>query len=530
MNDEQISPAATLTGIASDPAFARKHYLDAVAMFWDAVDAGGDRTAMIAGSRTLSYTDYGRAVSALAQRLAEAGAMGERVAVLIPNSLEANVAIFATLAAGGQVVLLNSSYSVAELSPMLASAAPRIVIVLEGSDDTAVAAARAGNIPEIITFGAQAVTLEALVAADTPWPRVEIDPDSLATLLFTGGTTGQPKGVDRTHRTLVETVAGMHSAWPTKLGDEMWLNVAPVSHIWGSLMGCMNPVYGHCPVVIVPRFRPDLVLDALVTNRVTVFSGGPAAIYVGLLAAPDFPEADLGALRVCPGGGSPFLLETLKSWQQATQVPILEAFGMTEAGPITANPVDGSHRFGTVGRALPGIEVQIVSLDDPERQMPTGETGEIRIRGSRVINRYRGEPSGHPEGWLYTGDVGLLDEIGFLRLVDRKKDMLIVGGFNVYPREIEEVLARHPAVAEAGVVGIADERKGEVPIAFATLRSGAGATAEEIAQYCAERLVAYKQPNRMILLEAIPKTQANKICRKTLASLARVAAEGDSAR
>lgn len=512
-----------------DPSFARLHFDDAVAMFWHAVDAAGRGTALIDGDRQLTYEQYGRAVAALAQHLERLKVAGERVAILVPNSIESNVAVFAALNAGAQVVMLNPAYTEDELAPLMSAAAPRAVLVLAGSDAVARQAAAVQGVADVVALGEGELALDALLAASAPRPRPAIGPESPATLMFTGGTTGRPKGVFRSNRMLVDHVAGMNTAWPTRLDEEVWLNVAPISHVWGFQMGLMNPVYGRSALVIVPRYKPDTVLDALQRHRVTVFSGGPAAIYVGLLATPSFAKADLSALRLCPGGGSPFLLETLKAWEEAVGVPILEAFGMTEGGPITANPTDGTHRFGTVGRPLPGVELQIVDLEAPERPLAIGEAGEIRVRGASVSSRYWGEASGHPDGWLLTGDVGVLDADGYLRLVDRKKDMLIVGGFNVYPREIEEVLARHPAIIESAVIGTPDERKGEVPIAFVVVRA-AGATAEELAAYCAGKLVGYKLPKRVILVDALPKTAANKTDKKVLARLvgeARAAAPGE---
>lgn len=506
--------------LANEPAQRREPFADAVSMFWHAVDHGGDRTALIDADRRISYSEYGRAVAALAERLTRIGVEGERVAVLIPNSIEANIGIFATLAAGAQVMMLNPAYTASELEPLLHSARPRVMLVRTGFEHHAPAAAEAHGVADVIALGEGDLALQALAAAQVSRPREPISSETMATLMFTGGTTGKPKGVERPHRTLMNMVIGMHEAWPTRLDDEMWLNVAPVSHVWGFLMGCMNPIYSRSPLVIIPRFKPDLVLEEVERNGVTVFSGGPAAIYVGLLASDRLASTNLSTLRVCPGGGSSFLLETLKDWEQRVGVPILEAFGSTEAGPITANPVDGSHRLGTVGRALPGIEVEIVDVEEPEKLLPAGSVGEVRIRGPRVVSRYRGDVQGHPEGWLYTGDVGVLDEDGFLRLVDRKKDMLIVNGFNVYPREVEEVLARHPAVAEAAVVGIRDERKGEAPVAFAMLRGVGAASDQELLRFCAEHLVAYKHPKRVFLVEAIQKTPANKVDRKLLAEIA----------
>jgi long-chain acyl-CoA synthetase len=504
----------------TDPAYTRPSFDTVVDMLWHAVETASDRAAILEGDRSLSYGEFGAAAAALARDLIALNVGGERVAVLLPTSIEANIAIFATLAAGAQVTMLNPGYTERELAPLLADAAPRALITLSGTDADAAKVAASLGIDHVLTLGAGDLTLERLLARGATPPRVAIDPDNYATLMYTGGTTGVPKGVERSHRQHIMTVAAMHAAWPTRDAAETWLNVAPVFHIWGFLMGCMNPVYGRNPVVVVARFKPDTVVEAIEAHRVTVFSGGPAAIYVGLLGASSFASADLSSLRLCPGGGSPFLLETLIGWEKATGVPILEAFGMTEAGPITANPIDGTHRNGSVGMPLEGIELEIVDLDDPTRCLPTREVGEIRIRGPRVIADYRGllaPPATNSEHkWLMTGDIGYIDDHGFLHLVDRKKDMLIVGGFNVYPREIEEVLVQHPAVCEAAVVGIVDTRKGEVPTAFVVLHPNSAVDQRDLLAYCAERLVSYKQPRDVIVVDALPKTPANKLDRKEL--------------
>lgn len=505
--------------LRTDPAYARPSFDTVVDMLWHAVETASDRAALLEGDRSLSYRAFGAAAAALARDLIAVNVAGERVAVMLPNSIEANIAIFATLAAGAQATMLNPGYTERELAPLLADAAPRALVTLSGADAEAAKVAASLGIDHVLTLGAGDLTLDRLVARGATPPRVAIDPDSYATLMYTGGTTGVPKGVERSHRQLIMTVAAMHAAWPTR-GDEVWLNVAPVFHIWGFLMGCMNPVYGRSPVVVVARFKPDMVVEAMEAHRVTVFSGGPAAIYVALLGASNFASADLGSLRLCPGGGSPFLLETLIGWEKATGVPILEAFGMTEAGPITANPVDGTHRNGSVGTPLEGIELEIVDLGEPKRRVLTGEIGEIRIRGPRVIADYRGLPAPPaPDGehkWLMTGDIGYVDEHGFLYLVDRKKDMLIVGGFNVYPREIEEVLVQHPAVREAAAVGVTDARKGEVPVAFVVLHPDSAADPRDLLAYCDGRLVSYKRPKDVIVLDALPKNPANKLDRNEL--------------
>lgn len=494
-------------------------YENVVEMFWDAVEVCGDQPAMIEGERSLTYREFGWCVASLANLLIEAGAQGSRVGMCVPNSIESNIAVYAILAAGAQVVLLNPLYTPAELGPLLKDAQPEVMIFAEGGNKGFKALGKDVNSIATIIFGQGKCSFDALCDAGAKPPSVRIGPESKATLHFTGGTTGLPKSLDRDHRGLMQCVHAMHWGWPTSIGEEVWLNVAPITHIWGFAMGCMNPVYDQSSLVIIPRYNPEVVLGLLERHKVTVFSGGPSAIYAGLLAVPYIDSADLDDLRVCPGGGSTFLQETHRSWERVTATPIIEAYGMTEAGPIAINPLNGGHRYGTVGYVYPDIELEIVSAIDPERPVPIGESGEIRLRGPRVINTYRNNDESRADGWLYTGDVGRLDEDGFLTLVDRKKNMLIVGGFNVYPREIEELLVTHSGIVEAAVIGIPDERKGERPVACVVPLSDVSLTVEEILEFCAENLVDYKRPIAVYFLGSIPKTSANKVCNKTLSQI-----------
>lgn len=500
---------------------ARSQFDDVAAMFWHAVDCAPETIALIDEQRSLNYEQFGASAAALARHLLTFFDGNERVAIHLPNSIEANVAFLACLVAGAQAVMINPLYTEHELVRMLNVATPKVILTLAGSEGPAMEAAAQAGVDHVLVLGEGDLMLSALLADPGPRPDVVITPDTLANMVFTGGTTGEPKGVSRSHRSLMKVTENMQAAWPARLGEEVWLNVAPIAHVWGVHMGCLNPIYSHSPLVIVRRYKPADVLAAVEQHRVTMFSGGPSAIYVGLLASPALENTELGSIRVCPGGGSVFLMETLQAWESKVGLPILEAFGMTEGGPLTANPMDGTHRYGTAGRPLPGVELQIVDIDDFERQLPVGTAGEIRVRGETVVHRYWGHPDGHPDGWLATGDVGFVDEDGFLHIVDRKKDMIIVGGYNVYPSEIEEVLASQPTVAEAYVVGIPDERKGEVPVAFVILREDASATPEELASACETKLVAYKQPRAIHLVNSIPRTPANKVDKKALAQIAR---------
>lgn len=499
-----------------DPAFSRKEYSDVVTMFWDTVEACPDQVALVDDGRRLSYAQFGAAVAGLAGRIGEIVLPSGRVAICMSNSIEANVAIFAALSAGAEISIINADYTPREIGTLFDIAPPGLVLAGQCSSEVVEASAKDADAPLIIV-GEGGVSIDELLDTTPTRPDVEITGDSPCIIMFTGGSTGTPKGVQRTHRSEMSLIKAMHTAWPTRLLEEVWLNVAPVSHVWGIHMGCFNPVYGRSSLIVVPRFQPDLVASLMEKYRVSVFSGGPAAIYQGLLAAPD---ADLSALWLCPGGGSVFSQQTLSRWEAKTGLPILEAFGMTEGGPLTAQPLDGTHQYGTAGLPLPGIEVAIANLDGSGKQLPVNENGEILIRGERVIDRYMGLPPVTEDGWLPTGDIGFLTPDGFLTVVDRKKDMLIVGGFNVYPSEIEEVLSLVPEVSDAAVVSVADVRKGEVPFAFVAASQQSGVDETFLLKHCAENLTKYKIPRTIVVLDEIPKTPARKPDKKRLKEMA----------
>src|SRR5690606_34687764 len=330
---------------------------------------------------------------------------------------------------------------------------------------------------EVLVLGEGGVELDEWVRdarLDAPLESLP-GADDLALLIFTGGSTGVPKGVDHTHRGLMWGVLQHVIVWPGELGRERFLNVAPMFHIWGLAYSTWVPIYMRSTLVMVPRYDPDKVAQALGRHRVTIFAGGPAPIYMGLLASPVFDETDFSALKYCISGGAPVPEDLHREWRERTGCAILEGWGMTEGAPFCLNHLD-ARKLLSVGRPVPQTEVQVVDLEEGTRVLPRGEPGEVRVRGPQLMSRYRKQPEETArtlrDGWLYTGDIGVVDDEGFLSLVDRKKDMVIVGGFNVYPREVDEVLFNHPKIREAATVGKPDARLGEVIVAFVVLDAG----------------------------------------------------------
>ncbi|MGI5219367.1 class I adenylate-forming enzyme family protein [Nocardia sp. CA-290969] len=479
-----------------------------------------DRAAIVSGDRTLSYAELGRSAAGLARRLAGLIADGRPVAVVMPNGPELSVAIFAAWLTGAQVALMNPAFTDREMRLLLERSEANLVLAVAGAADTAAAAAESLGL-ELLVLGENDLVLESWWRDET----LTIDvgqlppPHRLATMMFTGGTTGVPKGVDHTHYTLMLTVRGMEECWPTRFGAEVWLNVAPSFHIWGLLMGILNPVYRNATVVTYRRFDPGSVAAAIRDHGVTVFGGGPAEIYAGLLSTDLVNRVNLSTLRICPGGGSRFSGALHDRWLRRTGVEIREAFGMTELAPIACNRSDMPSRLGSVGVPARSVEVRIVDLEDPNRFAAAGESGEIQVRAPHMTVGYHDPAQGDGafvDGWLNTGDIGYLDEDGYLFIVDRKKDMIIVGGFNVYPREIDETLCRYPGITEAATVGVPDHRRGERPVSFVVADHGVVLDETALADYCAADLAHYKQPREIRVVDQLPRTPASKIDRMAL--------------
>ena len=497
------------------------------AMFDHAVATAPDTVALRHGGASLTYREEGRAVRALARRLAAVAAPGEVVALLLPNSIEFRVAFFAALKALAAPALLNPLYPGPQLEPLLRDAAPRAVVCAPATRDVVLPLAASLGIPEVVCLGRDTTVAELAAEPEAPLDRRDAAPSDVAALLFSGGTTGVPKAVEHTHERLVVATRCMEYCWPTRPSGEIWLPVAPFTHIYGFLQGVLGPVSARAAVVIPDRFQPEHVVDLMSEHRVTVFGGGPPAIYAGVLAAPNLAGADLSALRVCPAGGAPMPVELMERWRRATGLAVHEGYGMTEIAPISGTNGLTGVRPGSVGKPVPCNEVQVVDLDTGARVLPPGERGEVRVRGPHMMAGYRGRPEETAQavrdGYVYTGDIGHLDADGFLFITDRKKDVVLVKGFNVFPREVEEAIHTHPEVAAVGVVGVPDERTGgERLVAYVVPRAGGEAPTEAaIAAHVSERLVGYKCPGAVRIVGALPMTGAQKLDRVALRRMAR---------
>ena len=490
-----------------------------VHMLADAAARSPQAIAVVDGERRLSYRDYAACVGRFAHELVGLGARGSRVALVCGNSLDMAVAMFAAHAAGAQAVPINPIYTARELGHILGDCAPAAVVYDAALADLVEPLAAALGIPAKVAVGPGGRFLDD-AAGDEALPTPLPGPDDLATLQYTGGTTGLPKGVNISHRQMATNISQREAALPTKAGDEAILCVMPLFHVFAVAMCLHLACYARGKLVVLPRYRPDWVLEALVAEGITRLPAGPT-LFIGLMGHEGFAATDFSRLRCCYSGSAPLPAETLEQWRRLTGTTILEGFGQTEAGPVLTYVREGGVvKPGSAGPALPLTEIEIVDTATGTIVLPLGEQGEIRARGPQIMAGYRNRPQETAEslrdGWLYTGDIGELDADGYLWIRDRKKDMVIVGGYNVYPREVDEVLYAHPAVAEAAAVGVADAYRGEVVRAYVVPRAGAAITPDQLIDYCRANLARYKVPVAIELVTELPKTTVGKIDKKAL--------------
>lgn len=481
-------------------------------VFKSAVERAPDATYCKSATGELSYLEAAGAIQSLADEL-RGTVQGKAVALIMPNSSAFLIAYFATLFAGGKPALINHGHPDPTIAKLLADLDAAVIL----SDRE-----HAGSETRILND----VLLNDLIApVDLKGLLDPSLPDDIAAIMYSGGTTGLPKQVPQTNAAIVATMERGDWGWRTGT-DEVWLPVAPFTHIYGFLMGLTNPIIRAGTVVIPERFQPDLIIDMLVGEGVTIFGGGPPAIYQAVMSSEKFTRTTFPKLRMCPGGGAPFPMEVHRRWEAATGLKIYEGYGMTEIAPISINTETHGVLPGSAGKAVPDTVIEIVDLETGETVLGVGQVGEIRVKGPHMMSGYNGNEEETQialrHGFVYTGDIGTLDTDGFLTITDRKKNVIFVSGFNVFPREVEELLLTHPAVSGSCVVARAHERSGEVPVAFVTL--GSEATEYDILAFCSDALIAYKVPGEVIVVAEMPLTPAGKVDRSTLQNSLRVEA------
>lgn len=482
----------------------------------------GDRVAAIFQDMTLSYTEVDAAANGIAAGLSQLGCRpGDRVALMSPNSPFFMCASYGAMRCGAALVPINVMFKAEETAYILQDAEPRAVIAwrdfLPVIED---ARARLASPPPVIVIGEPEsghLTLEQMMGAAEEFHAPDIAEDDVAAILYTSGTTGRCKGAMLTHRNLLSNAAAGVEAVGISPNDRIAC-VLPMFHSFALTVGIIIPLVARASTLPIPRFSPALLFDSVAKARPTILPLVPA-MYAGLLRAPEGKRDALAGLRMCISGGDAMPIELLKRFEEHFGVTIFEGYGPTECSPVVSvNRPSGVRKVGSVGPPLPGVEVQIV--DDDGRPVATGQVGEVTVRGPNVMKSYWRRPEETAEvirdGWYYTGDLGRMDEDGYLYIVDRKKDMIIVGGLNVYPVEVEQVLLRHPAVLEAAVVGLRSEMRGEIVAAFVVRREGVAATELDLIQHCRASLASFKVPKTVRFVPELPKSSTGKVLKHTL--------------
>lgn len=487
----------------------------------------GDRTALVCEGRHLSFNEIDNLAARVGGALQALGVgEGDRVTLCSVNCWEWVVSYYGALKIGAVINPINVMLTPSEVAFVTNDCGAKLVIA---SHDKALALlAQRAQMPveHLVTFGPGgdgligfATLLEhAPLAAAPALP----DPDSVCTIGYTSGTTGHPKGAMLSHRNILASTA-MTALMHVRTSEDTVVSALPCSHVYGNVVLNAALRYGM-KLVLLPRFSEEAVLGAIESHKATMFEGVPT-MFMYLLAYPGRSRYDLSSLRKCTVGGQTMPVAKIEEVEAVFGCPLLELWGMTEVGgPATTHALYGANRHGSIGMALPGTECRIGDAIDPDVTLPAGEVGELLVRGPLVMKGYYGNPRATAEaigagGWLRTGDLARMDHDGYFFIVDRKKDMIITGGFNIYPAELERVIAAHPEVALVAVGGRPDPLKGEVAKAYVVRKAGASATEDDIMAYCREHLAAYKVPRSVQFVADLPKTSTGKVMRRALATL-----------
>ncbi len=508
----------------------------------DFIDRGAreypHNAALIFRDQTITYAELAASVRRLAAGWTTLGIRpDDRIALLLPNCPPFVFGYYAAAQIGAVAVPANPLLKPAELEYIWRDADVRLVLtappLLPG-----VQAARQ-NLPGlryVISISpreempdpalADSIpgfsTLQEVMAQGAQQPGASvsahpIDENRCAVIIYTSGTTGYPKGAMLSHKNLTRNVEQVQAALFFEPRDR-FLTVLPLFHSFAGTV-CMNTALARgCASVLLENFAPGRVLETIEKHRVTIFPGIPTMFHLLLQHTPERAH-DLSSLRLIVSGGAPLPAATLQALERRFGVPVLEGDGPTECSPVTSvNPQNGPRKVGSVGPPLPGVEIAI--FDEEDRPLPAGEIGEIVVRGDNVMLGYLNQPEATAEamrhGWYHTGDLGMMDAEGYVYIVDRKKDMIITSGMNVYPRQVEEVLFQHPAVANAAVIGLPDALRGEEVVAVVVPRSGAQPTERELIAYCREHLANFKAPRRVLFRESLPLGGTGKVVKRLL--------------
>lgn len=522
-------------------------------LFEQTVENTPNGSAVLFFGKKITYAELGRLVNQFAIALMRLGVkQGDRVAIMLPNIPQYPIAHFAVLKIGAILVPTNPLYMERELQYQLNNSGAETIIALDMHFPKVEKIKPETGLRNVIITSIQEY-LPALLKLLYPlkarkegnWykvnrapgihffedlitekfvsklPEVDVKPDDTAIFLYTGGTTGVSKGAVLTHRNLVANVIQIRT-WYGEVKDreEVVLCALPFFHSYG-LTTCLHmAVLLNSPMVLIPNPRDiKTLLKAIQKEKATLFSGVPT-LFVAINNFPGISKYDLSSIKACVSGGAPLPLKVARQFEEISHGALVEGYGLSETSPVThANSINGMRKEGSIGTPLPNTDAMVV---DPEtkKPLPKGEVGELAIKGPQVMSGYWKMDNETKEvlrdGWLYTGDMSRVDEDGYFYIVDRKKDMIIAGGFNIFPREIEEVLFEHPKILEAAVIGVPDEYRGETVKAFVVCKDGASLSAGEVIEFCKSKLAAFKVPKQVEFRDSLPKSNIGKVLRRML--------------
>lgn len=482
--------------------------------------------AIVAGPRRVSFEALENQVLRFQARLQEVGIRrGQTVAMMLPNSIEFVVAYFAITGMGATVIPINPTLTLEEVAYICADGSASMLIchtlhekMLDRLREKLPQIQNIVVAPETDVPGHH--SFSEWLSGEKPAARIPTDPihpQDVAAILYTSGTTGKPKGAMLTHQNLYSNSLSAYETLGCSSRDA-FLVALPLFHAFQATVGMLTPLWGGCKMVIADEFKPATIFGLIEKEGLTVFLGVPS-MYLLLTRSLDGGATPRKFFRLCVSGGAALPVSVAREFEKKFSVPIHEGYGLTEASPVCAvNPIHLPPRLGSIGLPLKGVELRV--MDDAGNEVPRGQVGELAVRGDNVMKGYHGQPEETRKaivnGWLHTGDMARQDEAGYFYIVDRKKEMIIVAGENVYPREVEEVLYAHPAVVEAAVIGAPDELRGEVPVAFIRLKENAAATKKDILKHCKEVLAPYKIPRHIRFIGQFPKNATGKILKNEL--------------
>jgi len=483
-------------------------------------EGSAEKVALRLEDVAITYAELHRAALGIAGGLRARGIQpGDKVSLLVPNVPEFTMAYFGILYAGATVVPINVLAAAPEVAYFLQDSQSRLLIVHPLFEKPGRAGAEEVGVPVVVAGGGGLDSLAELAEsepADGPHPT---GADSTAVILYTSGTTGHPKGAELTHSNLFLNCAVVVPRLVELDSAELRaLATLPLFHSFGQTVVQNATLAAGGTVSLLPRFEPEAAFKVIERDAITLFAGVPT-MYFALLHFADAEEYDISSLKLCMTGGAPMPVEVMNAWEEKYGTPILEGFGLSETSPIaTFGVLDKPRKAGSIGYPVWGVDLAI--MDENDAPLGENERGEICIRGHNIMSGYLNRPEATQEamknGWFHSGDIGYRDDDGCYWIVDRKKDMILRGGFNVYPREVEEVLYQHPAIVEAAVVGVAHPSHGEEVKAVVALAPGATASEAELIAFCKERLAAYKYPRSVEIIPELPKGSTGKILKREL--------------